>query len=62
LCAAIDELIIEVERAAYDSARNQERYRGLNAPGYRVLRFWKNDVDKIARVCWRPSLMRSVLI
>ena len=60
----VKKLIIELdgsqhlEQAEYDTLRVQceERTKYLEARGYRVLRFWNNDVlnhiDNVLRVIW----------
>ena len=37
-------LIVEVDGGQHNDARDAARYRFLAAEGYRVLRFWNNDV------------------
>lgn len=38
-------LVVEVDGSQHGGARDIERDRRLNEAGFRVLRFWNNDVD-----------------
>ena len=43
-CSHGTKLIIEVDGGQHDGARDEARTRFLNGEGYRVIRFWNNEV------------------
>ena len=46
-------LVVELDGGQHSEEADAERTRFLEAQGYRVLRFWNNDVVEISTACSR---------
>ena len=59
-------LVVEVDRSQHGEGENlirdRERTRWLEAQGYRVLRFWNNEVVHDSRGVLRQSTRRSMVL
>lgn len=63
-CCVAARLVVELDGGQHDEPRDAPRTRALEARGWRVLRFWNNDVllhpDEVVDAIWRTLGHRTL--